>query len=79
MDDKEDWNPRTIFKNNEFIIKISDGTIPIKRVFEINISKDLKYIEYTNTLGQYTGEIYLGYISYYWKHASVLCSRLFSR
>jgi len=33
---------------------------PLKEYFKITISKDPKYIEYTNTFGQYTGEIYLG-------------------
>ncbi len=60
IDDEEGWMPRTIFIGNEFVVKISDGTIPIKGIFKIDPSQEPKHIEYTDTYGQYTGETYSG-------------------
>ena len=30
IDDEEGWKPRTVFKDDTFVVRISDGTIPIK-------------------------------------------------
>jgi uncharacterized protein (TIGR03067 family) len=72
IDDEEGWKPRTIFKDNSFVVKISDGTIPIKGIFKIDPSKEPKHIEYTDTFGQYAGETYLG-IYYFDEDILVFC------
>lgn len=60
LDDEEGWKPRTIFIDNSFIVKISDGSIPIKGNFKIDPTKNPKHIEYTDTFGRYAGETYAG-------------------
>jgi uncharacterized protein (TIGR03067 family) len=72
IDDEEGWKPRTVFKDNSFVVKISDGTIPIKGTFKIDPSKEPKHIEYTDTFGHFAGETYLG-IYYFDEDILVFC------
>lgn len=63
IDDEKDWEPRTTFHGNIFVVKIADGSIPIRGFFKLDPTQDPKAIDYTDTHGTDAGKTFLGIYS----------------
>lgn len=58
VDDEKDWEPRTTFVGTTFVVRIADGSIPIRGTFKIDLTQDPKAIDYTDTHGADAGKTF---------------------
>ena len=58
LDEERDWQPRTTFRGNTFVVTIADGTVVIEGTFVLDASKEPKTIDYTDTFGDDAGKTF---------------------
>ena len=63
IDDEKEWEPRTTFNGNIFVVEIADGSIPIRGTFKPDPAQDPKAIDYTDTHGVDAGKTFLAIYS----------------
>jgi uncharacterized protein (TIGR03067 family) len=63
IDDEKDWEPRTTFKGNTFVVRNADGSIPIQGTFKIDLTQKPKAIDFTDTHGADAGKTFLAIYS----------------
>ena len=54
--DERGWNPLTTFTDDEFIVTLADGTIPIRGTYRIDPLQTPKTVDWTDTLGDDAGK-----------------------
>ncbi len=61
--DERDWEPRTTFTGEEFVVTLADGTIPIKGTYRIDPTQNPKSVDWTDTIGEDAGKTLLAIYS----------------
>ena len=57
--DEQGWDPRTTFVGEEFVVTLTDGSIPIKGTFRIDPTRNPKTVDWTDTIGEDAGKTLL--------------------
>src|SRR5215467_11954606 len=63
IDDEQDWRPRTTFIGTTFVVRIADGSVPIRGTFNLDLSQNPKAIDGTDTHGADAGKTFLAIYS----------------
>jgi uncharacterized protein (TIGR03067 family) len=63
IDDEKDWDSRSTFIGTTFIVRIADGSIPIQGTFKLDLTRNPKAIDYTDTHGADAGKTFLAIYS----------------
>lgn len=58
--DEKGWDPQVTFIGDAFIVRIADGTIPIKGRYKLDPTQEPKAIDITDTFGADAGKTFLG-------------------
>jgi uncharacterized protein (TIGR03067 family) len=63
IDDEKDWQPRTMFIGTTFVVRIADGSNPIRGTFKLDLTQDPKAVDWTDTHGVDAGKTFLAIYS----------------
>jgi uncharacterized protein (TIGR03067 family) len=63
IDDEQGWKPRTTFIGTTFVVRIADGSVPIRGTFNLDLTQDPKAIDWTDTHGVDAGKTFLAIYS----------------
>jgi uncharacterized protein (TIGR03067 family) len=58
IDDEKDWEPRTTIIGTTFVVRIADGSSPIRGTFTLDPTRDPKAIDWTDTHGVDAGKTF---------------------
>jgi uncharacterized protein (TIGR03067 family) len=54
--DERDWEPRTTFTGDTFVVTLADGSTAIKGTFRLDPTREPKAVDYTDTFGPDAGK-----------------------
>ena len=57
--DEQGWDPSTTFTGEEFVVTLTDGSIPIKGTYRIDPTHNPKTVDWTDTIGEDAGKTLL--------------------
>jgi uncharacterized protein (TIGR03067 family) len=57
--DEQGWDPITTFTDEEFVVTLADGSIPIKGTYRIDPTCKPKTVDWTDTIGEDAGKTLL--------------------
>ena len=57
--DEQGWEPKATFTDEEFIVTLADGSIPIRGTYRIDPTCHPKTIDWTDTIGEDAGKTLL--------------------
>jgi uncharacterized protein (TIGR03067 family) len=61
--DESGWDPQVTFSGNMFVVKLADGSIPIKGTMTLDPSLQPKVMDLTDTFGADAGKTFLAIYS----------------
>ena len=53
--DEQGWNPSVTFTDDTFVVTLADGSVPIKGIFELDLTTGPKSMDMTDTFGAEAG------------------------
>ena len=61
--DEQGWEPRVTFTGDTFVVRLADGSTPIRGTFKLDPTRDPKAIDWTDTFGEDAGKTFLAIYS----------------
>src|SRR5438045_9794525 len=57
--DEQGWEPRVIYTGDTFVVRIADGSIPIRGTYKIDPTREPKTVDWTDAIGEDAGKTFL--------------------